>query len=58
MRLGLRGHHVDVTPGLRRFVEEKLSKLELPAEIEFRDELPKTLIGKLSKRELRAEAKR
>jgi putative sigma-54 modulation protein len=28
MRLELRGHHVDVTPGLRRFVEAKLSKLE------------------------------
>src|SRR5882724_11458382 len=28
MRLELRGHHVDVTPGLRRFVAEKLSKLE------------------------------
>lgn len=28
MRLVLRGHHVEVTPGLRRFVEEKLSKLE------------------------------
>jgi putative sigma-54 modulation protein len=28
MRLELRGHHVDVTPSLRRFVEEKLSKLE------------------------------
>jgi putative sigma-54 modulation protein len=28
MRLELRGHHVAVTPGLRRFVEEKLSKLE------------------------------
>jgi putative sigma-54 modulation protein len=28
MRLELRGHHVDVTPGLRRFVEEKLSKIE------------------------------
>ena len=39
-------------------LKEKLSKLELPAEIEFRDELPKTLVGKLSKRELRAEAKR
>ena len=43
---------------LIHFLKEKLSKLELPAEIEFRDELPKTLIGKLSKRELRAEAKR
>jgi putative sigma-54 modulation protein len=28
MRLELRGHNADVTPGLRRFVEEKLSKLE------------------------------
>ena len=32
---------------------EKLSKIELPEEIEFRDELPKTMIGKLSKKELR-----
>ena len=28
---------------LIHFLKEKLSKLELPAEIEFRDELPKTL---------------
>jgi putative sigma-54 modulation protein len=28
MRLELRGHHVDVTPVLRRCVEEKLAKLE------------------------------
>ena len=28
MRLELRGHHADVTPGLRRFVEAKLAKLE------------------------------
>jgi putative sigma-54 modulation protein len=28
MRLELRGHHVDVTPALRRCVAEKLSKLE------------------------------
>lgn len=33
----------------------KLSKIELPAEIEFRDQLPKTMIGKLSKKELKAE---
>ncbi|MGE0628238.1 MAG: long-chain fatty acid--CoA ligase [Hyphomicrobiaceae bacterium] len=36
-------------------LEPKLSKIELPSEIEFRDELPKTLIGKLSKKELKAE---
>lgn len=34
-------------------LEKKISKIELPAEIEFRDELPKTMIGKLSKKELR-----
>jgi long-chain acyl-CoA synthetase len=33
----------------------KLSKIELPAAIEFRDSLPKTMIGKLSKKELKAE---
>ena len=35
----------------------KLSKIELPEEIEFRDTLPKTMIGKLSKKELKAEEK-
>ena len=34
-------------------LETRLSKIELPTEIEFRDELPKTMIGKLSKKELR-----
>ena len=43
---------------LLQFLRGKLSKLELPAEIEFRDQLPKTMVGKLSKKELRAEAKR
>jgi long-chain acyl-CoA synthetase len=43
---------------LLQFLRAKLSKMELPAEIEFRDQLPKTMVGKLSKKELRAEAKR
>ncbi len=38
-----------------RHLEPKISRLEIPAEIEFRDTLPKTLIGKLSKKELKAE---
>lgn len=38
-----------------RHLEPKLSKIELPSEIEFRDSLPKTMIGKLSKKELAAE---
>jgi long-chain acyl-CoA synthetase len=42
---------------LLQFLRGKLSKIELPAEIEFRDQLPKTMVGKLSKKELRIEAK-
>ncbi len=38
-----------------KHLEPKLSRIEMPSEIEFRDSLPKTLIGKLSKKELRAE---
>ncbi|MFV0296132.1 MAG: long-chain-fatty-acid--CoA ligase [Hyphomicrobiaceae bacterium] len=33
----------------------KLSRIEMPAAIEFRDSLPKTMIGKLSKKELQEE---
>ncbi len=40
---------------LRAFLEPKLGRHEQPSEIEFRDELPKTMIGKLSKKELVAE---
>jgi long-chain acyl-CoA synthetase len=40
---------------IRRHLEPKISRLEMPAEIEFRDALPKTMIGKLSKKELKAE---
>ncbi len=39
-----------------KFLEPHISKLEMPAEIEFRDTLPRTMVGKLSKKELRAEA--
>jgi len=42
---------------LLQFLRGKLSKFELPAEIEFRDQLPRTMVGKLSKKDLRAEAK-
>ena len=40
---------------IRKHLEIKLSKIEMPAQIEFRDALPKTMIGKLSKKELKAE---
>jgi long-chain acyl-CoA synthetase len=40
---------------IMKFLVPKISKLEMPSEIEFRDELPKTMVGKLSKKELREE---
>ena len=42
---------------LRDFLKDKVSKIELPRAVEIRDALPKTLIGKLSKKELVAEEK-
>ncbi len=40
---------------LKAFLADKLGRHEMPAEMELRDELPKTLVGKLSKKELVAE---
>lgn len=40
---------------LREFLKSFVSKIELPKEVEIRAELPKTMIGKLSKKELVAE---
>ena len=40
---------------LEEFLATRLSKIEMPREIEIRQSLPKTLIGKLSKKELVAE---
>ncbi|WP_404378791.1 long-chain fatty acid--CoA ligase [Caenispirillum salinarum] len=46
----------DVSPeGLREFLTDKVSRIEMPKEIEIRDELPKTMVGKLSRKELVAE---
>ncbi len=53
----LRAEQVLTTQELIEFLKARISKIEMPAEIEFRDELPKTLIGKLSKKELVAEEK-
>ncbi len=42
-----------VTPdALQTFLKDHLSVIERPEEIEIRDELPKTTVGKLSKKEL------
>ncbi|WP_407924882.1 AMP-binding enzyme [Devosia aurantiaca] len=41
--------------GLKSFLSDKLNKIEMPKHFIFKDALPKTLIGKLSKKELREE---
>ncbi len=40
---------------LRDFLKDKLSPVEMPRHLELRAELPRTAVGKLSKKELRAE---
>jgi len=40
---------------LTEFLRGQIGKHEMPREIEFRKELPKTAVGKLSKKELVAE---
>ncbi len=37
---------------IKDFLKDKLSRIEMPSAIELRDELPKTMVGKLSKKEL------
>ncbi|WP_375452745.1 long-chain fatty acid--CoA ligase [uncultured Devosia sp.] len=40
---------------LKTFLADHISRIEMPREFIFKDALPKTLIGKLSKKELRTE---
>lgn len=40
---------------LLEFLKDRLSPIEMPDFVEFREELPKTMVGKLSKKELVAE---
>lgn len=40
---------------LREFLADKLAPFQMPRRIEFRDSLPKTLIGKISKKDLIAQ---
>ena len=53
---------VELRPGsvldvaaLHAFLKDKLSPVQMPRLIELRDKLPRTMVGKLSKTELRAE---
>ncbi len=52
LRDGAREFSLD---SLKLFLADKLGKQEMPAALEFRDSLPKTPVGKLSKKELLAE---
>jgi long-chain acyl-CoA synthetase len=40
---------------LREFLKDKLNPVEMPRHIEFRETLPRTMVGKLSKKELKQE---
>jgi long-chain acyl-CoA synthetase len=51
----LKAGHSATKTDILKHLEPKISRIEMPAEIEFRDALPKTMIGKLSKKELKAE---
>jgi long-chain acyl-CoA synthetase len=51
----LRDGHVATPEELRLFLTDYVSRIELPKSIEIRDTLPKTMVGKLSKKELIAE---
>jgi long-chain acyl-CoA synthetase len=41
---------------LRDFCKERLAPFQVPRQIEFRDFLPKKIVGKISKKDLLAEA--
>ncbi len=51
----LKAGHTATPAALRDFMKDYVSKIELPRDVEIRDGLPKTMIGKLSKKELVAE---
>ena len=48
----VRAGHSLTADELRVFLKDKLSPIETPKQVEFRDSLPKTLIGKLSRKML------
>lgn len=51
----LQAGHTASEAELKTFLAERLNKIEMPKQIIFKDALPKTLVGKLSKKELREE---
>ncbi len=53
----LRDGHTATEDDIKVFLHDRLSRIEMPHSIEFRHDLPKTTIGKLSKKELVEEEK-
>jgi long-chain acyl-CoA synthetase len=49
----LRAGQAVAEPDLRAFCREKLAPYKVPSRIEFRSELPKTMVGKVLRRALR-----
>ncbi len=47
--------HTPTKTDILEFIKPHLSPMEMPTEIEFRQNLPKTIIGKLSKKDLREQ---
>jgi long-chain acyl-CoA synthetase len=52
-----RAGHAPTEAELRAFCREQLAPYKVPSRIEFRSELPKTLVGKVLRRALRDEAR-
>ncbi len=50
--LKLRNGHAATADELAEFLKDDLAAFEIPRQFEFRDSLPKTLIGKISKKDL------
>jgi len=54
----LKSAHSLTADELNAFLRERIGRHEMPKHIEFREQLPKTMVGKLSKKELVAEEKK
>ena len=51
----LRAGHTATEHDLRTFCRDKLAPYKVPSTIEFRNELPKTMVGKVLRRALKDE---
>ncbi len=56
LREGILGDFEKLKSDMLQRLREELEPHQMPRTLEFRDELPRTMVGKLSKKELRAES--